>query len=313
MTFKDCATQEQAEHIAAAVAVIVNEFAAFQSLNRLSEIIFAKDYPVALGAVDLGFESTVPMQTIDADGLVGMGRTVTVVRDGQPKVVVVLRAGVAHGLLTAEAGEAAASAHLLTTMLSDVAFQDLLENSPVVYERYSAWDGLVYAPMDGAIRGYYSAWFSAEVDPSASDSYREVLVNLIGRANEVISVERLEYGTHADLDRFLRVALDVIGDVLVIAAKLIAHCDARNESIYGDDGALLKVLTDHGLVNWISLYGRDLRRAFSASGQWQLSELTVLGRHMERHLWRYFVFPWVTEDDVIRVEVPWLGERRFGN
>ena len=132
-------------------------------------------------------------------------------------------------------------------------------------------------------------------------------------ANRVVSEERLAYGSHGDIDRFLEAATGPIGDFLVAVAKLIGHCDASNSSIFDDGKSLESMLEQHGLVEWIRLYAQDLRRIFANRGAWSsLSELTDLSAHMERQLWRYLVFPWVLEDGRVRVEVPPLGLRVAG-
>jgi len=313
VSFKNCATREEAESIAAAVGVVVNEMAASIELNRLNEIIFAGDYVAAFNDIDRGYSPTSPIETTQVEGLVGFGRTVTVIRDGERKVSVILRSAIGHALISDNELEVQAAAHLLTMMLSEVAFQELLESSVVADETYSPWEALFYAPMASAVMAYYSAWMSADIDPSAGSSYRSVFLSFLDHANARIGEERYAYGTHGDVDLFLHAATSALGDLLISMAKLIGHSDARNEPIDGDDEFFRKALSDANLCGWANFYGRDLRRAFSAKGGWRsLADLTSLSCHMERQLWRFFVFPWTTEDGQIRVEIPYMGEHKFG-
>lgn len=315
VSFKNCATREVAEEIAASVGVVVNELATSVELNRLDEIIFAEDYAAAVNDLDRGYAPVSPMETIQVEELVGVARTVVVNRDGERKVAVVMRSWIGHALLSDEESAVRVAAHMLTTMLSEVAFQELLESSNVAEEvAYTPWESLFYAPMSGAVMAYYAAWMGADIDPTAGSSYRSVFLSLLNHANTRISVERLAYGTHGDLDVFLRAAMSVISDMLISMAKLIGHSDARNEPIHGDDESFLRTLSDASLCGWASLYGRDLRRAFSARGSWRsMTDLTSLSCHMERQLWRFFVFPWIDDEGQIRVEVPYMGEHKFGS
>ncbi|KAF1719252.1 hypothetical protein CSC75_16265 [Pseudoxanthomonas wuyuanensis] len=196
-------------------------------------------------------------------------------------------------------------------MLSQVAFTAVLEStflSATKNQESSLWESLFYAPMDGVPMAYYSAWMSADIDPSAGGVYREMVLDTFAQSKKIIEAERIAYATNEDLDRLLKEATSILGALLLLIAKLLGHSDSRGETIFDDEGKLLSTLTDLELCGWIDLFGRDLRRTFSASGNWSsIKELTSLSSHMERHLWRFFIFPWINDEGRVRVEVPYMG------
>lgn len=315
VSFRGCATQEQAEAIAKAVGVVVASLTPYLELSSLEAVIFTGDYAATIKDLAREIKASSEIETTCVDGLIGIATTVSVVRDGKPASHIVMKSWLGHGLLSAEERDVRVASHALSTMLSQVAFLELFRSAfrnGQAEPAFSSWESLLFGPMSNAPAAYFAAWMSAEIDPTAADSYREVVLRTLEHADSLIGVERFAYATHGDLDRFLSTATGALGGLLVSVAKLLGHSDACNESIYDEDNKLNAVFGRQGLREWVSLYGRDLRRVFSSRGKWRaLSELSFLGAHMERQLWRYLVFPWLTEDGHVRVEVPYIGDRRF--
>lgn len=312
VSFKNCANQNEAERIAEKVGVIVNSLSASLRLCRLDEVIFAKDYAAALRELDRGFEPEIPLETTRLEDVVGVAMSALVVRDGKRKSSIVMTGWLGHALVSEDDSDARRSAeHMLSVMLSQVAFSDLLQSvfpSATTSPSNSVWDSLLYGPMDGVPMAYYAAWMSADVDPSAGASYREMVLSTLTYSKSIIDRERMAYADHGDLDHFLHISTSALSAVLTLVAKLIGHCDACNEPIFSEDDQLHGALKQLSLCGWIEVFGRDLRRVFSTSGNWSsITELTSLSVHMERHLWRFLVFPWVNNEGQVRVEVPYVG------
>lgn len=316
VSFRDCATQEQAEVIAKAVGVVVNHLAPYLELEHLSAIIFADDYPSALRELDAALTEPVNLKTIELDGLVGVASTANEYVDGRLRSYIVMRSSIGQMFMLDDEDGLQVATHMLSMMLSQISFSALQHSAfgeAKARPPYSPWELLLYAPMSAAPAGYYAAWMSAGIDPSAENAYREILLKLFDHANDLIGRERFSYEDHNDLDRFIQQVTEVLGDVLITLAKLIGHCDASNSSIYGDDDELKDSFERQNLVQWVSLYSRDLRQVFASRGQWGSEKLVrSLGAHMERHLWRYFLFPWVMDDGRVWIEVPKMGDHRFG-
>lgn len=311
VNFRDCATQEQAETIAKIVAVVVNGLASHLELDHLEAIIFAEDYPASLRELDRELTTPANLGTTAVEGLVGVASTVSDYVEGHLKSYVVMRSWLGYALVSGDEDPTRVATHMLSAILSQASFSMLLESAfgeASAHPPYSPREALLYAPMNGAPAAYYSAWMSAHIDPSAEDSYREVVLRMLDHANELIDSERLGYESHKDLDRFLHQATQALGDLLMAIAKLIGHCDASNSSIYGDSANLRSAFERQSLSDWVSLYSQDLRRVFASRGVWRSTkDLRSLCVHMERHLWRYLVFPWIMEDGQVWVEVPNVG------
>lgn len=310
VNFKDCADQEQAEAIAHEVGCMVGRMAKFLELDHLKAVIFSSDYESALCELDAQLAASVGLETTDVPGLVGVASMANEYVDGQLRSYIVMRGYIGHALL-AEAEEGARVArHLLSSMLSQISFARLLEGQfgdASARARYRPWDALLFKPMDGTPVGYYSAWTSADIDPEAADTYRMVARTTLAHASSVIRSERQAYQVHGDIDRLISLATDALGAMLVAIAKLVGHCDACNTSIYEGDSEFKEELERQGMIDWISLFSRDLREVFASRGRWRSEkDLMSLGDHMERQLWRYSIFPWEMDDGRVRIEVPCL-------
>jgi hypothetical protein len=308
INFRDFATQEQANAIARAVGIVVNDLASHLELDHLETIIFADDYQASLREIDHELTTLANLRTTGVEGLVGVASTVCDYLDGRPRSYVIMRSWLGHALISGEEDAIRVATHMLSSILSQASFSILLDSAfgdSGKRPSYSPMEELAYAPMNGAPAAYYSAWMSAHLDPGAGDSYREVVLRMLEHSKILIDSERRAYRSHHDLDRFLYLATQAIGDLLMATAKLIGHCDASNSSIYGDSDELRAALAHQWLSDWVRLYSQDLRRVFASRGVWQSTkELRFLCVHMERHLWHHFIFPWIMEDGRVWVEVP---------
>lgn len=308
VNFRGCADQEQAKAIAHEVGCVVSRMAQFLELEHLSSVTFSNEYEEALRELDAELAKPVGLETTGISGLVGVASMANEHVDGQLRSHIVMRGYLGHALISdLEAGVRVAR-HMLSVMLSQISFAKLLENrlgDASNRAHYNPWDALLFKPMDGAAVGYYSAWTSADVDPEAGESYRAVVLTTLAHANSVISSERSAYQARGDIDHLIHLATEALGSMLVAIAKLIGHCDACGISIYEGDNDLKAEFERQGLNNWVELYSRDLRQVFASRGSWQSErDLTSLGDHMERQLWRHSIFPWEMDDGQIWIEVP---------
>lgn len=307
--FVDIVDQAMAERIAQVVGHVVNTCQPDLPLDRLDSIIFAYDYASALHNLDRGFEAYTPLTPTDSAIGLGIAMAPCVLRDGEIRCYIVMRAGLGEALLKPDDEDTFEIAmHTLITMLARVAFVGNVESAlPGIQLQpiRDTWNAMLYGHAHAAHSSYFSARVAANVRPAAGRDYRQLLLAALAQAQELIPKERLAYRRHADLNAFLGIALPAIGNILNYAAAFLGHCDGLEQDAEGDDEELIEALNAYGLSQWLPVYRHDLAMCFARQGQWaSLDELTALGSHLERLLWPFSVFAWRDDLEAVRIEIP---------
>jgi hypothetical protein len=308
VTFRDCADQETAQKIAAAVNLVVSDMSHSIPLVRLDRITFAEDYVAALRDIERGFPTSRPLIPTEDDCAVSVAMAPLVIRDGVAKVSIIMRAWLGYALIGEERGDQTIAIHTLVNQLAHVACLDLIcQTLPEmllsrIEDRWEAW---LYAHTNTAWTAYFASRISAGFDPAIGSCYRDLLLAALKRAREAIPRERLAYRSHGDLDRFLESTISSIGTLMTYAGMLLGHCDGLCQSLYDEKGNLTPVLEKMGLRAWIDVLRRNLAGLFERRGEWKsMQEFLALNRHIERVLWQFGVFPWRNDQGEVRVEIP---------
>lgn len=303
VSFINCATQEAAHKIAYVVGTIFNSFDKIYSLGRVESITFASDFVAAINNIDRGSEADFLMPTKNAVALAPI-----VIRNGQVHCCIVFESWIGHALVDTVSDESVKiGTYTVQSMLARVALVELIDSTlpdsvgkPIVDD----WNGLLFPSVQNAFSAYFSARCASYLLPSITEQYQSALCESVLGANEAIPHARLAYRNHGNLDAFLDVATNAVSDILISAARLIGHCDGLDTSFF-DDRNLLEVLQSNGLQSWIEVYRRDLDMLHKRLGAWtSYAEFTQFTVHVERLLWKFSVFPWKTEADEVRVEIP---------
>jgi len=308
VTFRDCADQETAQRIAAAVNEVVSGMNPSIPFGRLDRISFARDYAAVLQEMDRGFPTSRPLVPMEEEWGVGVAMAPLVLRDGVPKVSIVMRAWLGYALIGNDREAQTRATHVLANQLAHVVCVDLMYQAvpEILLSRVEdEWEARLYFHIHAVWTAYFASRMSAGCDPAIGSGYREILVTALERTREAIPRERLTYRSHGDLDRFLESAITAIGTVMTQAGMLLGHCDGVCQLAYDDKGDLTQALEKTGLRAWVDVFRHDLARLFERRGQWEsVQEFLALNRHIERVLWQFGVFPWRNEQGQVRVEIP---------
>jgi len=306
--FLNCADQETAQQIAAAVNVVVSEMSHSMTLGRLDRITFAGDYAEALRNIERGFPASMPLVPTETDFGTGIAMTPLILRDGVAKACIVMQAWLGNALIGEDRDSQTIAIHTLVNQLAHVACIDLIDNAlpEILMSRVEDnWEAWLYAHMHEAWTAYFAARISAPFNPACDSGYRDILLAVLDRIQESIPRERLDYRFHGNFDRFLQSTISAIGPVLIYMGTLLGHCDGLCQSAYDDEGSLTQALEKIGLHNWVDTFRRDLLRLFERQGKWESGqEFLALNRHMERVLWQFGLFPWRNDQGQVRVEIP---------
>jgi len=301
--------QTKAEAIARVVGMVVDACAPYLPLSKLESIIFPQDYPAALRNLDRGFETRTPLEGTETESKIGIAMAPLVIRDGEVRSCIVMRAWLGEALLKPEDdGTFQFVLHTLSSMLARVALADFIDTSlpgVLLQPMADTWNAMLFEHIYAAISNYFSARIAAELFPQANNGHRELFLAALESANENIPKERLAYRQHANLDAFLDVAIRSLGDVLIHSASLLGHHDGMGRDGLDEDEHLLSALRATGLEQWIRIYRQDLVIVFGRRGQWtSIEEFTVLVGHLERLMWQFMIFPWRTDTGAVQVEIP---------
>jgi hypothetical protein len=297
------------ESIAAALSQIIGgvarEVGRVMPLADLDGITFAQNYEQALMTLDrgdpaLGVDTTRPRPY----GL-PVAKCVRVIRDGQLKEHIVFDALMAGGLLDDTEDLHDDAIHLLVNMLAQVAhtslFEKRLEETPIAL--LGGTLGALHPAVASTPGMYYAARESAFALPGAGKRYRTLVLDSFQAARDAIfSAKARCVGSH-DVDQLLAMACPAIASVLEHAAQWLGHRDGLPDQSTYSGSALVDDLKAFSLDDWLDLFGRDLRRIYAAEGEFCAANLFGLGRHVERLLWVFHIFPWPHPDGEMYVTV----------
>lgn len=308
ISFIGCADEPTAQKIGDVVSAVVIGLAKIIPLNRIDGITFAEDYPAALRDLDRGVPTLAPLETTSEEGVVGIGMSPIVLREGVVKTRIVLRAFIGHALIGEDENDKAQAYQILVGQLVEASCTEMLDNAlPGILLKpiENAFDRLRFAGLEFAWSNYISARISAKLDENCGGYLRDFLIAALDKAQREVPEVRFEYRFHGKIpqlmdDTFLRVK-----PILQHAARALGHFDGIETSLFDDAGVLQGALERYGLCAWLRTYHRDLQGLWDRLGQWEsFDEFLALAGHVERLLWQFGIVLWQMDDGGCRVEVP---------
>jgi hypothetical protein len=308
VSLRDYGDREHAENLANVVSSVAQAVCSQVPLNRLESVTFADDYVAALKYLDRGREDLHPLVPTDDACGTGVAMAPIVIRRGQIRMCVVAQSWLSDALVDATHDGHATALHVLVGTLARVAFVELMDTTfpgVLLHPLPDAWNRYLYQHAEGICSAYFSARFSAPIAPEFGADLVTLFCTTLQRANIEIPQARLAYRSHANLNEFLETVRMMLNPVLERCASLIGHLDGLDETPFDDEGRLAELLQSSDLGRWFEIYSRDLRKHYERAGVWSsFNEFLFLNVHVERHLWRFGIFPWRSEDGFMRVEVP---------
>lgn len=308
VSFRGCADQATANRIAEIVRVIVDQLGRHMPVRRIESITFASDYEQALKDIDRGFQASSPLTPTSVEYGMGVAMAPLVLRDYGVRCCIVMRSWLGQALLSnGDSADWRSAVHVLGTMVARAAYIDMVDNAlpGVLLEPVAdPWAAFFVRYVESVSSNYFVARSVAGINPELRSGYQELFRNALKSAFETIPAARLEYRHHGDLDAFLEITMPRLSDVLAHGAAVIGHCDGLEETLTDDEETKL-LLAENGLLGWCHVYQRDLETVYNRRGRWEsLTDFLSPAIHLERLLWQFGIFPWLTDDNRVRVEVP---------
>jgi hypothetical protein len=306
--FLNCAEQATAETIAANVFYLTNEASQVMQLSRLDGMTFARDYESAVSNFDGGFASA-SLQTIDEGYAIGVAKNLGVLRDGMNKTHIILRSEIGYALIGDNPANSRQAAQTIFAQLERISSsQAFAERFPEV-KIDDPLESFLFYIADEIWRNYFSARAGASIYPEVGGGYCEMLDATLHRAHQNLVKARVEYRSTNDMDALMQMAIPRVSEILNFSATVLGHFAGCATSFVESQASLLTTLQKLGLHDWIILFDSELSSLWSQGTQWKsINEFLSLNRHVERLFWQHGLFPWKTDDGLIRVEVRLVNE-----
>jgi len=272
ITFRDCADQETADRIAPIVNGIVKGMAEYLPLERLDGFTFANDYTAALSELDRGFGATSALAATQEDFGVGVAMSPTIMRDGVIKTRVVMGAWFAHALIGDSEEDRMLAVHTIAHELGHVGCHLIMEEALPGVMLQPIKDGyasILYRHSNACWDEYFASRWSAPLDRTLTDGYRNSVISALKQADERIHAAKSRFWNDGDLEVVVDAVLSSIGNVMKFAGYLFGHADSINVAIYDDDDRLAEVLDELGLRDWFNAVHEHVRDLFERTGQWE--------------------------------------------
>lgn len=280
------------------VTGVVQEVGRDMPLSRLHGITFAHDYESALAQLDRGDAPLAQEMSRPRDYGRAVAKCVRVVHDGQSKEHIVADVLIARMLLDGSSEAHNEAIHLLVNMLAHVAHTVLFEErlKGVAIQLPEGVLGPLHPYVSAAPGMYYAARQSAFALPDAGLRFQTLTLESLHSARQSIDAIKTNCNGGGDVDRLLAVANPAVASVLEHAAQWLGHRDGLPVQEAFPGALLIENLKAPGLDGWIELLGRDLRRIYATEDQFSADNIFGLGRHVERLLWAFRIFPWPLSD-----------------
>jgi hypothetical protein len=302
--------QDERKRISEVVSDVLVESAWTVPLDRIEGITFADDYPAALSSVDPGIPGCAPPATREDEGLRGIAKCPTVLRDGVVQSHIVIHGDIGRALLSDDTEQQSFAVSVLANQLAQAGVTQVIDEALPGVLLSSAHDtDALAAVLHPCTYPAWNAYFASRGAPFLPEAQlknnQEVLLIAIQQAFVAIPRARLAYRTHGSIDGLLSAALPQITSVLEVAARVLGSADGLGREPLYDAAELETELRQRELHAWLTDFRRDLSYLWDRRGAWEgYGEFLALNRHAERLLWPFSIFLWLTADGQCWVEVP---------
>ncbi|KTT98968.1 hypothetical protein SB4_09930 [Sphingomonas sanguinis] len=295
----DCVDQEGGRRLNVVIGQILGLAKSRFDISTLRRIIINSDYDGALSSLVRGRFDTIEAPPVPSAAGLSIAYNVNIEQDGVDGVAIVLRGGVAAGLLGEDDLSFGWAASVVLGQLARLGATALINK---------VFDGGVTEgdQIDALLFRYslpgWKAWlvsgYAGLLDPELKNIHRDRLRDRLATITDDLVGIRRAYRIHGDVDRLIHDAGEAVSDLFELACAVTSHS--------GDDHdlALEGMLSERGLTNWFDLLRSDLPSIWRDGTKYPAQvEMLVLNQHIRRLLLLGAIFFW-DDDGRGRVEVP---------
>lgn len=253
------------------VSAYVTEFGRCFDLSGLDGVTVAGDYPLALSALDRGYDAR-SVLTASSEFAQGVAMTPTVLRNGEIKSHIVLNAAFIVPLEDETHEDWAQAVHTLAHECAHVEVTKVFDSSfPHTLLRPVAgdmWDAVRWQVIQACWDEYAASWLAARVGRDPTDDYEQTFLDVLGgteaKANAAIRAYRF-HGDHA------RVAFEVYGgygNLLKFASYQLGNLTGRGIRL-ADLTRTQDALAGHWFASYVTQLESALLAIREGYGRWQ--------------------------------------------
>jgi hypothetical protein len=308
ISFEGAFDAKEIENIVIYVSDLVRNINALVPMRRLDGVTFTFDYPATLASLDRGISTTKVLTTFNDNFGVGVAQAPIVMRDGQPKNRVIIRAEFGLALLSNDVRDVSAASQLLMSQFAETALTELMEMrfpGALMKPFEREIDGFLYERIAAAIGSYFSSRMSSGFDGSdfaLAEQSKLFKLALEDMATEIPRL-RWEYRHNGDLDAFLIPSMDKIEHVLSFAGRVVGYSDGLSTKPLTEE--IHATLREYGLANWFITFADDLRELWKRQLIWSsFTEFLDVAQHVERLCWQFGIIPFGRDGGGVAIDVP---------
>lgn len=295
----DCLDQEGGRRLNAVIGQILGLARSRFDISTLRRIIINSDYDGALSSLDRGRFETIKAPPVPSAAGLSIAYNVNIEQDGVDGVAIVLRDGVAAGLLGEGDLSFGWAASVVLGQLARLGAMALINK---VFEggvtEGDQIDALLFRYSLPGWKAWLVSGYAGLLDPELKNIHREQLRDRLTTITDDLVGIRRAYRIHGYVDRLIQDAGDAVSELFELACAAASHS--------GDDGAvaLEAMLAERGLTNWFALLRSDLPSIWREGTIYpSQADMLVLNQHIRRLLLLGAIFFW-DDDGCGRVEVP---------
>jgi hypothetical protein len=276
---------------------LVEQIRPIFDLSHLDGITFAAPFQQAIESLERGFDTNTTPEGMP-DHLAQGASTAIVLRDGSPKLRIILNAEYGLSLIGEEQRDAEVALHLIAAGLAQACTLAQVEKalpgflmSPVIMSDH---DGVLHCAVRKALRAYRYAHDSAGfgADEFIEQEFTKYVTGTFDGARATIARAKEDHAAEPNYPELYEAALGVASDILVSMARLVGHRHGMGKFEFpAVDTEIGAAIASRQLTSWVEVYGKDLQR-FWQKETWTQADFFGLNIHAERILWANGIVLW---------------------
>ena len=309
VTLADFGDEQLARKIAEEINSTVIMFSKYYPISSLEGFLFANDYKGALNRTDRGIGLVRDINPSESTEFIGIGMPLAVMGDGLIKTRIVLRASVAHNLISENTSFAEDARHVIVYMLASSALRGLIAAkfpSQILKPVYDQFEAFLHDYASGLFESYFCAMLATR-NEGELENWENLALTSLRIAFEEIPTKRREYICGGSLETFFTDSANLTVNALSLLAALFGAYKGMDRMI-PRSSAVLTLLSDHGLADWARLFSADLTAFEIKLDAWaEFEELFFVHRHFQRLLAHFGIVLDRHGGPGAYVHVPWIA------
>ncbi|MGG7475501.1 DUF4238 domain-containing protein [Providencia sp. R1] len=309
LNFTNWSTDFDIQSINKVIKTIIHSMCHSLNLNVLDAITFTSNFEKSLSEIDRGFKlNDIYEGTPDyiAQGVAAL----LVIKDGKPKVHLVLHQEYALSLIEDNSDNTEIALHFLVAGLAIVHITDKIEKilPNLLMEPFKTFNhsAVLHCALRKAVRAYQYSYISANFGSAEiiEEEYYNYFITTFDVSQSNILKAKEEYKVDRDSNKFLCSLINDVGNILTCTARVVGHLQGAKGIFIPPEKSLIEtVILSHQLTGWVNAFASDLHTFWNIE-LWSKDDFYALNIHVERLLWPHHIFLFPTDDNIDTTILP---------